>query len=262
MDLLGIPALMTLSNITLVTAIQVTICLVTLAWCLTLLKRARLGPVRYLVAITTILCIYHGARLMNEFGLFAGPVSSLEGAGSLLMTTMYLAAIAILEFYIAERKRLQYKLRLTEAAELPPPQPFHVAQPQHAQVLYQAMADACPLAVFATNPSGLVCYWNAAAERLLGWECPEVLGRAVPAVITRSSSEWSVVSKKDGGTIEAHVYTSPFQTPGHEIFGTLTVIATRAAKSATQTSLRPVQTPQSAADNPASTYLQDARCPV
>lgn len=252
---------MTLTNITLVTAIQVVICLITFGWCLTLLRRARLGPVRYLVAITTVLCVYHVARLLNEFG-FLGQVASFEQAGSLAMTTMYLAAIAILEFYIAERKRLQYKLRLTEAAELPPPQPFHVAQPQHAQVLYQAMADACPLAVFATNPSGLICYWNSAAERLLGWECTEVLGRAVPSVISRTSSDWNLVTKKDGGTVEAHVYTSPFQTPGHEIFGTLTVIATKPPKSTTQNSLRPVPPPQSTAGTPAPTCLQDAHCPV
>lgn len=252
---------MLLANITLVTGIQVTICLVTLGWCLTLLRRARLGPVRYLVAITTVLCFYHGARLLNEFG-FLGEVSSFDQAGSLVMTTMYLAAIAILEFYIAERKRLQYKLRLTEAAELPPPQPFHVAQPQHAQVLYQAMADACPLAVYATNPSGLLCYWNSAAERLLGWECAEVLGRPVPVTINRTASEWSLINKKDGGNLEVYIYTSPFQTPGHEIFGTLTVIATKPVRSTTQTSLRSVLPQQSAADSPASTCLQGAHCPI
>ncbi len=252
---------MPLTNISLVTAIQVTICLITLGWCLALLRRARLGPLRYLVAITTVLCFYHGARLMNEFG-FIGQVASFDQAGSLVMTTMYLAAIAILEFYLAERKRLQYKLRLTEAAELPPPQPFHVAQPQHAQVLYQAMADACPLAVFATNPSGLLCYWNSAAERLLGWECAEVLGRPVPSVIDRTPSEWSLVTKKDGSMLEAHIYMSPFQTPGHEIFGTLTIIATRPPKSTTQTSLRPAPPQQSKADSPDATCLQGEHCPV
>lgn len=250
------------TKITLVTAIQVAICLFTLGWCVALLRRARLGPVRVLVAITIILSVYHGARLMSEFGLFSEPVSSFEGAGSLVITTMYLAAIAILEFYIAERKRLQFKLRLTEAAELPPPQPFHVDQPQHAQVLYQAMADACPLAVYATNPSGLVCYWNAAAERLLGWECLEVLGRSVPLVIQRTETEWGTVSRKDGTTVEACVYTSPFQTPGHEIFGTLSVIVTKPMKSTTQTSLRAVPPPQSTAGTQSSSCLQNVHCPV
>jgi PAS domain S-box-containing protein len=214
-------------DISTLTAVQVFVCIFTLAWCITLFKRTGLGGLRYMVGITAVLCVYHTVKLMIIFGLLAGEVGSFEPAEGLMVTTMFLPAIAILEFYIAERKRLQYKLRLTEAAELPPPQPFHVAQPQHAQVLYQAMADACPLAVYATNPSGSVCYWNAAAERLLGWECIEVLGRPIPVHLTRTANDSWLVSKKDGTSLEAQVYTTPFQTPGHEIFGTLTVVAAR-----------------------------------
>ena len=44
----------------------------------------------------------------------------------------------------------------------------------------QALVDVCPVAVVATDINGLTTTWNRAAEQLLGWPAPEVLGKPVP----------------------------------------------------------------------------------
>jgi PAS domain S-box-containing protein len=47
------------------------------------------------------------------------------------------------------------------------------------RVLGQGLLEALPLAVIATDPDGLVIFWNTAAERLYGWSTEEALGRPV-----------------------------------------------------------------------------------
>ncbi len=237
------------SNISFISAVSVLVCLGSLGWCILLLRRVRLGKIRYFVAFTGALCIYHASRLLAGAGVVKeSMVPNLGQASEVVMTTMYLAAVAILEFYMVERTRLQYKLRLVEAAESPPPQPFHMEDPQHAQAMYRAMSDACPLPVYAITPSGKVCYWNAAAERVLGFARSEVIGKPLGLEIHKVGSDAVRVQRKDGQPVEATVWSAQYRTPGHEIYGTLTILATR---STSGSGLRPVLTsamePKSAA---------------
>lgn len=44
----------------------------------------------------------------------------------------------------------------------------------------RTLIQASPLAVISTDSRSIVRLWNPAAERLLGWKSPEVMGRALP----------------------------------------------------------------------------------
>jgi two-component system cell cycle sensor histidine kinase/response regulator CckA len=41
------------------------------------------------------------------------------------------------------------------------------------------LLDVVPQAIIATDPTGVITYWNAAAERLYGWKSGEVIGRQI-----------------------------------------------------------------------------------
>ncbi len=78
-------------------------------------------------------------------------------------------------------------------------------------------------AVIATDATGVVGYWNAAAERLYGWRAEEVVGRdvgeffvpALPAELREETRQalhagrawagWFVASRKDGGLVPVAV---------------------------------------------------------
>jgi PAS domain S-box-containing protein len=46
--------------------------------------------------------------------------------------------------------------------------------------MLQALIEASPLAIFATDPAGAVRMWNPAAERMFGWRAGEVVGGPLP----------------------------------------------------------------------------------
>jgi len=56
-----------------------------------------------------------------------------------------------------------------------------------AQVL--GLIDQAPVAVMVTDRNGTIASWNTAAEQLLGWARPEVLGRRVIELATPESAE-------------------------------------------------------------------------
>ena len=96
-------------------------------------------------------------------------------------------------------------------------------------------------ASFATDRSGTVIAWNAAAERIFGWREPEVMGRllpvlpadrraemdalldvalagkAVPEVITR-------LRRRDGGELEIRLSSSAIRGSDGEVAGLLNVV--------------------------------------
>ncbi|MEA2570107.1 MAG: two-component system, chemotaxis family, CheB/CheR fusion protein [Acidobacteriota bacterium] len=44
------------------------------------------------------------------------------------------------------------------------------------------LLDVVPQAIIATDPSGIITYWNGGAERLYGWKSEEVIGRRISEV--------------------------------------------------------------------------------
>jgi PAS domain S-box-containing protein len=96
------------------------------------------------------------------------------------------------------------------------------------------LLDAVAQAIIATDVSGRIVYWNAAAEALYGWRADEVLGRQVLDVTVAEPSRvdgaeimtrlqrgetWSgefLVRRRDGTTFSALVTDSPvFDAAGH-----------------------------------------------
>ena len=58
---------------------------------------------------------------------------------------------------------------------------------ERAQTL--GLIDQAPVAVIVTDRNGTIASWNAAAEQLLGWERPDVLGRRIIELVTPRSAE-------------------------------------------------------------------------
>jgi PAS domain S-box-containing protein len=96
-----------------------------------------------------------------------------------------------------------------------------------AQVYIQsAILDQVPSGVIATDPAGLITYWNRYAEVMFGWKGHEVIGRHLPEVIEPAGSggaidailttiaktgQWSGESearRKDRSIIPTHLRTS------------------------------------------------------
>jgi len=78
----------------------------------------------------------------------------------------------------------------------------------------EAVFEASPLAIYATDAEGRITRWNAAAERLFGWSRLEALGRRLPFVPPATGCdggleglELSAVAK-DGRTLEVKVWSA------------------------------------------------------
>ncbi|HEX8244752.1 MAG TPA: PAS domain S-box protein, partial [Longimicrobium sp.] len=106
------------------------------------------------------------------------------------------------------------------------------------QIRLQAtLLDAVGEAVIATLLDGTVFYWNAAAERMLGWSAAEAVGRSVveltvpPEALERAreimerlqaGETWSgefPVRRRDGSVFPAMVTEAPIFGPGGELIG-------------------------------------------
>ncbi len=102
----------------------------------------------------------------------------------------------------------------------------------------EAILLTAPLPIVMVDLDGKVRhFWNAAAERLLGWKREEVVGRLFPPLADASAmAEFLEVKKeildgrtvagmevrrraKDGGWIDFAIYAAPFRETGEEITG-------------------------------------------
>ena len=101
--------------------------------------------------------------------------------------------------YALERARSERRIRETEA-----------------QYRFQAtLLDAVGQAVVATDPDGVISYWNEAATRLYGWSVEEALGKPVADILGTNvttaalpgASEFTF-RRKDGSQIPAYVTNS------------------------------------------------------
>jgi PAS domain-containing protein len=79
--------------------------------------------------------------------------------------------------------------------------------------------DSSPLATFALDAHGLVTYWNAAAERLIGWTRNELLGHELPFDLN------GPIQGKNGSFIEAAIWMAPIRSPYSQPRGTLIIAA-------------------------------------
>ncbi|MDP9349298.1 MAG: ATP-binding protein [Gemmatimonadota bacterium] len=113
----------------------------------------------------------------------------------------------------------------------------HAHHPGHPICLQARLLDALGQAVVATDPAGVVVYWNPAAERLYGWPAAEVLGRSVLEITPaeglrndaaeimerlRAGESWEgefTVRRRDGAVLTAWVVDTPVFDDAGELVG-------------------------------------------
>jgi two-component system, cell cycle sensor histidine kinase and response regulator CckA len=84
-------------------------------------------------------------------------------------------------------------------------------QLREARQTIEAIVEASPLAIFASDAEGRITRWNAAAERTFGWSRSEVLNQRMPFVPQAgeqaSAGELSAV-RKDGRTVDLKLWSA------------------------------------------------------
>jgi PAS fold len=203
-------------------ALALLICLATILWCILLTRRQRNGLDKILTGLLGLIAIYDALRILKDSGFAAfARFRTMEGWVDLISACLYLLAALILKTSSLDRAATRVHLRLVEAGEKPADLSSAViaAVPE----LGPRWLDASPLAIFAIDPHGMVTQWNAAAEGLIGWTRHELLGRELPFDPAGS------IQAKNGGFIEAAVWTSPIYLPNGQPHGTLIVAAGNAA---------------------------------
>jgi len=118
-----------------------------------------------------------------------------------------------------------------------------------------AIIEASPAALIALDLEGRVTLWNAAAERIFGWEEAEVLGERYPAVpadcedeherITEQVQSGGTVTametkrfRKDGSRVDVSLSVAPLRDEGGEIVGQMGALADITDRKAAERELR------------------------
>jgi PAS domain-containing protein len=203
-------------------ALALLICLATILWCILLTRRQRNGLDKILTGLLGLIAIYQALRILKDSGFAAfARFQTMEGWVDLISACLYLVAALILKTSSIDRAATQVHLRLMEAGEKPMDLTSAVlsALPE----LSHPLVDSCPLAVFALDTHGVVTYWNAAAEALIGWTRSELVGHDLPF------DPHGPIQAKNGNFLDAAVWTSPIRSPNGPPRGMVVIAAGVAA---------------------------------
>ncbi|MDZ7762551.1 MAG: PAS domain S-box protein [Desulfovermiculus sp.] len=105
----------------------------------------------------------------------------------------------------------------------------------------RAIIQSSPLPIFSLDLDGNVLTWNAAAERVLGWEAAEVIGTPLPIVPDDKQGEFQglmqrvaleggftgvevVRQKKDGRRIDVNLSTAPLYDNQGQVYGIMAAL--------------------------------------
>ncbi len=191
------------------------ICLMTIFWCFLMAKRQQAGLDKVLTGLLGLIAIYEAIRVLKDAGVVLFPgIQKLDGWVDFLIASMYFIAALILRVSSVERTTTQVKLRLVEANEktVDLGKGAGMVTPEPVNLL-----DGSPLAAFAVDVNGTVIYWNASAERMLGWKRDEILGEPLPA------TGKGPLRNKQGQEVAATVWTSPIRCASGASRGILTM---------------------------------------
>ena len=106
-----------------------------------------------------------------------------------------------------------------------------------------ALVDASPLAIVATDLEGRVTRWSPAAHRMLGWAEQDVVGKADPSIPAHLASENAASGRvlpavgleterlcRDGRSIPVAVSTGPVMSSTGRVIGSLAVVENISAR--------------------------------
>lgn len=176
------------------------VCLGTILWCIALARRQNNRLDKALTGLIGLIAIYQALRVLADSGVMdlAG-LRRLDNWVNLLIAGLYLIAALILRLSSLDHTSTKVRLRLVEANE----KTIDLAKCAGASPeMVHTIFDSSPLAAFACDSSGVVIYWNSAAEDLLGWKREEVLGCRLPF------SNNGDISNRRGHRIEVAVWIS------------------------------------------------------
>ena len=199
-------------------ALALLICLATILWCILLTRRQRNGLDKILTGLLGLIAIYESFRILKDsgFAVFAR-FRIMEGWVDLISACLYLVAALILKTSSIDRAATKVHLRLMEADEKRAD--LSAAVIAAIPELGHPLLDFCPLALFAIDAHGMVSHWNGAAESLFGWTRNEMVGHELPFDLS------SQLQGKDGGFVEAAIWTSPIRSPHGQPGGTVIIAA-------------------------------------
>ena len=203
-------------------ALALCVCLATIFWCIILAKRQQNRLDRVLTGLLGMIGIYEAVRILKECGIILLPgIGKLDGWVDFIIASLYLIAALILKVSSVDRANTKVRLRLVEANE----KTMDLGKSPSPSALEPtpSWSDASPLATFAVDGNGAVIYWNAAAERVLGWTRDEILGQQLPFASS------GLLHNKKGREVEAAVWTTPLRLPNGSLRGTLTIAADSSA---------------------------------
>src|SRR5205085_5332519 len=111
---------------------------------------------------------------------------------------------------------------------------------REAHELLRALLHSSPLPVVVFHPSGAISLWNAAAERVFGWQAEEVLDKPIPFVPAEKLDEHRAMrardlegpgfseleierKRKDGTMVHLRVSTSPLRDEAGNVTAVISV---------------------------------------
>ena len=193
-------------------------------WGLLLLRRIRDRNMRIVLGLVGLVATYQGFHLAFEprgWTWFANALGVICSVG----------AMVIMERVVRRHRSAEMALRLSEAREMPS---HSTKQLQVATIANRVRRDvprtileSAPMAMFAVSLDGSVSFWNAAAERMLGWSSEEVVGNRMPNLIAHSGvfEEGPIrLLRKDGSEIPGPVQSVPVRDSEGAVSGILTII--------------------------------------
>ena len=215
-------AIAQLPHVDLPSAAGILTALVVLWWGLLLLRRIRDRHERVVVGLVGIVATCQGLHLAVEPRGWAWFSSALG-------VICCVGAMSMLERVVRKHRNDAFALRLSEALEMSThSSPRVIAHPAKNDIPSTILASA-PMAMFAVGLDGSVSFWNAAAERLLGWSSAEVLGNRMPNLIVNSDGGVSQGSpirlvRKDGAEVRSPVQSVPVRDSLGAVSGILTIV--------------------------------------
>lgn len=122
----------------------------------------------------------------------------------------------------------------------------------------RVLINAAPLAIWATNLTGKVKFWNVAASELFQWTEDEVLERDLPVIPADQQPEFRewlrryargetvrglerMRQRKDGSLVEVSIWTAPLRNAAGDITGNLGMVVDISARKRLEAQFRQAQ---------------------